>query len=97
MRYSDGDVFFRSGTPGPNLRAFLEKRAAAVPAIARVITFDGEPLLRAETDLAGHDGPTAPGGSDTVRLIGELAGLRDAGALSEEEFQAKKRELLKRL
>lgn len=40
--------------------------------------------------------PTTPA-SDPIEQIKKLAELRDAGALSEEEFEAKKSELLKRL
>ncbi|MDU0347394.1 SHOCT domain-containing protein [Actinomyces sp. MRS3W] len=43
--------------------------------------------------------PAAPasGGEDVMAQIQQLAGLRDAGALTEEEFAAKKAELLSRL
>jgi Short C-terminal domain len=45
-------------------------------------------------------GPVAPGmypGDDALATIQRLAGLRDAGALTSEEFETKKRELLDRL
>jgi hypothetical protein len=40
---------------------------------------------------------TSQGGGDVFSSIERLAGLRDKGFISEEEFSAKKTELLKRL
>jgi hypothetical protein len=39
----------------------------------------------------------APSGAEVAELIAKLGDLRDAGLLSEEEFQAKKAELLSRM
>jgi hypothetical protein len=36
----------------------------------------------------------AKSGNETIEKIRQLAGLRDEGLLTEEEFQAKKKELL---
>lgn len=41
--------------------------------------------------------PPPPPGRSPVELIRELGALRDDGLISEEEFQAKKRDLLERL
>ncbi|CED90296.1 SHOCT domain-containing protein [Actinomyces succiniciruminis] len=41
--------------------------------------------------------PSAAGGEDVMAQIQQLASLRDAGVLTEEEFTAKKAELLSRL
>ncbi len=42
-------------------------------------------------------GPSSPPASDPLALIERLAGLRQKGILNEEEFAAKKAELLARL
>ncbi len=60
---------------------------------------EGVPL---EEPLAGEDrqdaeGKAPPAGGDIPDLIVELAELRQKGIISEEEFQAKKKELLARL
>ncbi|MEM8843308.1 MAG: SHOCT domain-containing protein, partial [Pseudomonadota bacterium] len=41
--------------------------------------------------------PVQTGGEDVLGTIERLASLRDAGALSDDEFQAKKSDLLARL
>ncbi|MEV4076213.1 SHOCT domain-containing protein [Nonomuraea fuscirosea] len=43
------------------------------------------------------EAPAAPRWNEVTELIARLGELRDAGVLSEEEFQAKKTELLSRL
>jgi hypothetical protein len=42
-------------------------------------------------------GPSIPSATETVALIEQLARLRDAGVLTDDEFNSKKRELLARL
>jgi hypothetical protein len=41
--------------------------------------------------------PAAPGGGDPLAMIERLAALRSQGILTDEEFAAKKAELLARL
>ncbi|ANF31307.1 hypothetical protein A0130_06160 [Leifsonia xyli] len=53
---------------------------------------DRLPAPRAESP-----GVAPEGAANVAELIGQLAALRDAGALSDEEFQTKKAELLGRL
>jgi hypothetical protein len=60
-----------------------EEAAAIAPPISKV-----EPA--AET-------PVSPAAANVTELIVELAELRQKGIISEEEFQAKKKELLERL
>ncbi|MGH3073353.1 MAG: PH domain-containing protein [Gaiellales bacterium] len=57
------------------------------------------PPMRAETQAAATESPTqAAADSDAVaRTLASLADLRDRGAISAEEYDAKKRELLARL
>jgi hypothetical protein len=54
----------------------------------------GKPEMRAEPALTDQEEPSAANIPD---LIEELADLRQRGILSEEEFQAKKKELLARM
>lgn len=51
---------------------------------------------RAPADAAPPPAPGVPG-ADVPPLLQKLAALRDAGVLTEEEFAAKKEELLRRL
>ena len=46
---------------------------------------------------AGHATPHGPGDYSPVETIRELGKLRDDGLITEEEFQAKKAELLRNL
>ena len=70
--------------PG-HLAAVLELVTAAQPATAEV-----------GARAAGGAAPATPP-PDTVDLLHKLGDLRDAGVLTEDEFAAKKAELLRRI
>ena len=53
--------------------------------------------LYARPGQAGRAAPAAPTAPSIPQQIAELAQLRDAGALSDAEFEAKKSELLARM
>ena len=46
---------------------------------------------------AGSDRPVGGSSDEVTRTLGALADLRDRGAITPEEYEAKKRELLARL
>lgn len=55
-----------------------------------------EPARPAPTQRSAAQG-SGPSGAEAIALIEQLARLRDAGVLTEDEFNSKKRELLDRL
>lgn len=71
--------------------------------IGKVLRGDLEPLAAAirEGMAAAQRAPSAepapPAGADPYEALSKLAQLRDAGVLSEEEFAAKKQEILSRM
>lgn len=81
-----------AGAPAPD----TARPAARVPAEAPLTT--AAPVV-IETPLAAptatHPAPSAP--EDVTKTLAALADLRDRGAITSEEFEAKKRELLERL
>jgi hypothetical protein len=72
---------------GEKVRAFAHAVNAAVRALSAA---KQDPPAQAQTAQA----PRASDAADAIRKLGEL---RDAGVLTEEEFDAKKRELLHRM
>jgi hypothetical protein len=84
--------------PGPPLRA----APAAVPAGASATVTGAGPAGKGAPGTAGTS-PAAPAGAppmtpdEITRAVGNLADLRDRGAISPEEFEAKKQDLLGRL
>lgn len=60
-------------------------------------SFEPAPAYRPEPAPSHSAGPSQGAVDDILDTIGRLAKLRDAGALSEDEFAAKKAELLARL
>ena len=56
-----------------------------------------DPALEMPAEPASVAGTDAPGSEEIFALIGKLGDLKEAGLLSEDEFAAKKRQLLDRL
>lgn len=96
--------------PTPPLRATASRpEAAPIPDLAVADEPAGEPPSEApgqtstgagpDTQPAGDAAPGEPaiGSLEVTQTLARLADLRDRGAISEEEYQAKKRELLDRL
>ena len=84
--------------PG-RLAAVLELVTAAVPAPEpepAPAEAEQPDLARVGSRAAGH-GPAAAPPPDVVELLRKLGDLRDAGVLTEDEFAAKKAELLRRI
>jgi hypothetical protein len=75
-------------------KAILEQMADAAKSPAR-------PAARAEPAGAAAEStaaaPPAPSAAELTATLGELAKLRDAGAITTTEFEAKKAELLARI
>jgi hypothetical protein len=68
--------------------------------VARIVKADLEPLvhaIRQAVDAAPELAPAPTGTVDPFEALEKLAALRDSGVLTEEEFVAKKQELLDRL
>ena len=68
--------------------------------LTRVVGSAGDLARQAAEDLGrlvGGAGSRRPQGDSPVELIRDLGRLRDEGLISEEEFQAKKAELLARV
>jgi len=57
----------------------------------------GDASRPVQPDPAGEAKPGSPAADDPLALIERLAGLRQKGILTEDEFAAKKAELLSRL
>ena len=74
--------------PGPPLRA-------GVPTGGPAPAAGGAPA--AVAPAAATDGGSAMSSDDITRALGNLADLRDRGALTPEEYEAKKQDLLRRL
>ena len=55
------------------------------------------PPMRAQAPLAAAPGARAMSSDEVTKALGDLAGLRDRGAITPEEYEAKKQELLARL
>jgi uncharacterized membrane protein YeaQ/YmgE (transglycosylase-associated protein family) len=72
-------------------RRFVQKRPITGPEAYR------PPGGRRRTSIFASPAKRAYEREDTTEQIRKLAELRDSGALSDEEFEAKKRELLSRL
>lgn len=67
-------------------------------AIEGVASVDGEAMVRAIRErLAAPVAPASTGSVDVADQIKKLADLRDAGVLTDAEFDAKKQELLGRI
>lgn len=64
--------------------------------LLQLVADGGRPAAPAPAPLAPPV-PAAPAGPDVMGQLQQLAALKDAGVLSEAEFQAKKAELLSRL
>jgi Short C-terminal domain len=85
------------GDPNDDIRKALNDLAGE---LARAAEQGGRIVREAVKDVRGWAGgaPPPPGpGPSPVEAIRELGKLRDAGLLSEDEFQAKKTELLGRI
>ncbi len=91
LSYRDGDVLSKSAANIHQQRACLAGWADECPAAASRIYLDGVPLVAAPALTSGNDSQEA------LASPSRLAELRDAGVLTEEEFGAKKAELLGRL
>jgi hypothetical protein len=55
------------------------------------------PMRAPQPPLAAAPGPRAMSSDEVTKALGDLAGLRDRGAITPEEYEAKKQELLARL
>lgn len=53
--------------------------------------------IQTQVNSSSHENQPSQGGDDIFNTIEKLARLRDAGAVTDEEFDSKKRELLSRL
>jgi uncharacterized membrane protein YdbT with pleckstrin-like domain len=82
-------------TGAPAIEA--ETFAASVPAAPAASPLAAAILAPATTAATPATGTAAPDSSQIPDLIADLDALRQKGIISEEEFQAKKAELLKRL
>jgi len=71
-----------------------EKEAAAEQAAAEQAPPPQQPVYQAPPPPEPPPAPAAPAEDDLVGRIQQLAGLRDAGVLSEDEFAAAKGKLL---
>jgi membrane protein YdbS with pleckstrin-like domain len=100
------EMSYSTGAPAPPLRAAMDINGEPVqpvvppPAPGRAAAPDAPPV--AEVPDPASTAPAAsaePGDAsrEITQTLARLADLRDRGALSEEEFQAKKQELLDRL
>ncbi len=91
VSYRDGDVLFRSAANIHQQRATFAGWPEGHPLAASRIHLEGVPLVGAPT-------PTGPNNSqDVLDSLSRLAELRGTGVLTEQEFLAKKAELLSRL
>ncbi|HYM82652.1 MAG TPA: PH domain-containing protein [Candidatus Dormibacteraeota bacterium] len=85
----------RPRMPAPPIRTDAPAAAPRIePAAPPLSAAPAEAPSRPETDGRPASGTSA---DDVTRTLGALADLRDRGAITPEEFEAKKRELLARL
>lgn len=97
------DSHYRGGAPSPPLRATpATPTERPVPPETPVAagSDDRDAAATAPAPVAGSASDPAPQRDDTLEVtqtLARLADLRDRGAISEQDYEAKKRELLDRL
>lgn len=82
------------GAPSPPLRASMDMNGEPVAQTSVEPAAESEPIV----PIAAVTAPDAPDASlEITRALTRLADLRDRGTITDDEFQAKKQELLGRL
>lgn len=77
------------------LREIGDELGRGIESLGRLAKQAGEDWKRAAGPLGGR--PDQPVSSTPIRMIRELAALRDEGYITDEEYEAKKAELLERI
>ncbi len=72
-------------------------RAAAPAPAAPAPAVDAPVAAPAAAPVAAPPAPAQPSGEDVTKTLAALADLRDSGAITEAEYEAKKQDLLSRI
>jgi uncharacterized membrane protein YdbT with pleckstrin-like domain len=90
---SSADTFTAVRNPGMFKRKIMEEKSA------RLLSQTSAPARAASADapVVAQPAPAAANAEEAVHVLSQLATLRDAGAITEAEYDAKKAELLARI
>jgi methyl-accepting chemotaxis protein len=92
---SSGDLTVRTGGAGETIKSIINSDLHALTDRLRSLIGGSERQLQASTPQ--QSAPSNPSTNEVLEQIRRLGELHDAGILTNEEFQAKKAELLARL
>jgi uncharacterized membrane protein YdbT with pleckstrin-like domain len=86
-----------SGSTAPNVQEAVAAAATPAPAAAPAATMEAAAPVVAAAAAPVMAAAAAPAASDPAAALSSLADLRDRGAITAEEFEAKKAEILARM